>query len=366
MAARARAAFPVVLLAAALTFAACSDDTATATAPRVAPAHGRADVAPIAIDSFNLLSDSIPGTYSGTGWIILHAAAPAGGAKVVVTSSNSSIGWAVPDTVVVPAGAISNSFTVATQWVPDNTRVTLTATYLGQSRMADFVVKKTFPPDIEVYPRTLDYGQQAVGTVSPQQVFVENSGSGPPLFLGAMSVTGPFTLQSSNCPAILVHVGDYCSVWVSFAPTFAGLQSGSLLISNNSPNSPAAMSLSGTAYVPVPPVPGASVTPTSIGFGSLRIGLATSGRTITLTSTGTGPLVVSSVNLGGNTYDFWLGNDGCSGVTLQHGASCTVAVSFEPTHLGSRAATVTFVHNAGASSVVSLSGTGLKPGAYIP
>jgi len=181
---------------------------------------------------------------------------------------------------------------------------------------------------------------------------------------GAIAISGPFT-QTNDCGASLVHPGDYCRVWVSFAPTIAGLQSGTLLIPNNSANNPAAVSLSGIGYVPTP---GLSVAPMSIGFGSVRLGLATSGRTITVTSTGNAPLIVSSVSLGGaNPGDFWLGNDSCSGVALVPGASCTVAVSFEPLRIGTRTATVTIVHNtAGGSTVVSVGGTGVKSGGYIP
>ena len=283
----------------------------------------------------------------------------------MITSSNRTVAWVSPDSlVVVPAGTTATSFTVRTVPVPFGIGIALSATYLGQTRATNFVVIKDPPPSISVSPGTLSYGQQAVGTVSASQtVFVGNTGN-VPLNLGAIAISGPFT-KTTDCGASLVLPGDYCRVWVSFAPTIAGLQSGTLVIPNNSANNPAAVSLSGIGYVPTP---GLSVAPTSIGFGSVRLGLATSGRTITVTSTGNAPLVVSSVSLGGaNPGDFWLGNDSCSGVALVPGASCTVAVSFEPLRIGTRTATVTIVHNAaGGSTGVSVGGTGVKSGGYIP
>src|SRR5690349_983670 len=85
--ARARVALPILVLSAVATFAACSDDSSTA--PRiVAPPRARADIAPVSIDTFRLLGPSIPGMYSGTARVVLHSPAPAGGATVVVRSSN--------------------------------------------------------------------------------------------------------------------------------------------------------------------------------------------------------------------------------------------------------------------------------------
>lgn len=366
---RARAALSLILLAVVAIAAACTDgpDTGTAPASRLAPPRARADLALPSIDSFRVTPDSVPGGYSATGRVVLHAPAPPGGATVVITSSNRTFAWVSPDSlVVVPAGITATSFTVRTVPLPFDIGITLSATYLGQTRPTNLKVVKAPPPSLSIYPGTLPYGQQAVGTVSAAQtVLVENTGSTPvPLNLGAISISGPFT-QTNNCGASLVLPGDYCRVWVSFAPTLSGLQSGTLLIPNNSPNNPAAVSLSGIGFVPAP---GISVAPTSIGFPSVRLGLATSGRTITVTSTGNAPLIVSSVNLGGaNPADFWLGNDGCSAVALVPGASCTVAVSFEPVRVGTRTATVTIIHNAaGGSTVASVGGTGVKSGGYIP
>ena len=72
------------------------------------------------------------------------------------------------------------------------------------------------------------------------------------------------------------------------------------------------------------PTPWIYVTPTAIGFGSVALGLATSGRVVNIKNTGNGPFVVSSLTLGGtNPSDFSIAADGCSGASLPAGYSCT-------------------------------------------
>jgi hypothetical protein len=75
---------------------------------------------------------------------------------------------------------------------------------------------------------------------------------------------------------------------------------------------------------------------------------ATSGRAVKITNTGTATF-------------------GVSGATLSPGTSCTAYVSFEPLGIGARSAKITIAHNAsGGPVVVSLSGTGVRSGGYIP
>ncbi len=67
---------------------------------------------------------------SSVGMVLLSGAAPAGGVVVVISSSSSSVA-AVPNSVTVPAGATSATFTVTTNSVSQSTNVTITASYDG-------------------------------------------------------------------------------------------------------------------------------------------------------------------------------------------------------------------------------------------
>jgi hypothetical protein len=227
---------------------------------------------------------------------------------------------------------------------------------------------------ISVTPSNLTFGPIQAGTYSAwQQVTITNTGSVNAVWTGFNS-DGPFNLTTdcttgSNYPALAPGVS--CHAWLQFGAGLgsAGTFTGTLIISVNDAASPHVVTLTGIALG----TPAISVTPGSMGFGSVALGTATSGRPLKITNTGSAPLVIGSLTLGGtNPDDFGIwGADNCTGVpavSLSPGQSCTAYVSFEPTRIGARSATVTIAHNApGGSVVVPLSGTGVKgSGGYIP
>ncbi|MHB1835564.1 MAG: carboxypeptidase regulatory-like domain-containing protein, partial [Solirubrobacteraceae bacterium] len=79
---------------------------------------------------------------------------------------------------------------------------------------------------------------------------------------------------------------------------------------------------------------------------------------------GTAPLVISRAALGGaGAGAFRLSADGCSGQTIQPGASCAAAVLFAPTASGAVSATLAFTDDAsGSPHTVALTGTGTTTG----
>ena len=222
----------------------------------------------------------------------------------------------------------------------------------------------TQTPTISVSPGDLYFANQAVGTSSAPKVdTVRNTGTEPvTLYIFGAS---PYPITNNDCPATLAP-NQFCTISIAFAPTTGGLWAGLVMISSNASTVPYVVGLYGTGFVATPAI---SVTPASIGFGSVALGNATSGRVVKITSTGNGPLVISSLTVGGtNPGDFPIWSDGCSGHTLNPGTSCTASVSFEPLGIGTRSATITIAHNASGGPVaVSLSGTGVKGrGGYIP
>jgi len=106
--------------------------------------------------------------------------------------------------------------------------------------------------------------------------------------------------------------------------------------------------------------PAVSLDRSSINFGNRNLGTTSSGVGITVTNTGAGALSVSSVSLGGtNPGDFALSADTCTGTSVGSNGTCTVAVTFTPTALGARSATLSIYDNApGSPQTVALSGTG--------
>jgi hypothetical protein len=100
--------------------------------------------------------------------------------------------------------------------------------------------------------------------------------------------------------------------------------------------------------------------PTSLTFAAQAIGATSDPQSITITNTGNAPLFINSAaTRGTNALDFTQVSDGCSGLTLPAGTSCSVSITFSPTASGARSATFILTDNAGASpQTVPITGTG--------
>jgi hypothetical protein len=109
-----------------------------------------------------------------------------------------------------------------------------------------------------------------------------------------------------------------------------------------------------------PPV--AILSATSLTFAKQYLNSSSAAQTVTVSHTGNA-LIVSSSTLGGtNWQDFAEGVDCGFSVPLGPGVTCPIALTFTPTALGTRAATLTIVDNATNSpQTVSLSGVGAQP-----
>ena len=84
-------------------------------------------------------------------------------------------------------------------------------------------------------------------------------------------------------------------------------------------------------------------------------------QSVTVTNTGTANLTISAVTTGGtNAGDFAKSADTCTGATVTPESTCTVSVTFTPTYVGSRTASLNFTGIApNNSQMVTLSGFGI-------
>jgi hypothetical protein len=244
----------------------------------------------------------------------------------------------------------------------------------GENPIFEVIGQAVLPGCINIAPVTLSFGDQAVNTTStpPLQVTLTNTS---PAALNIISVTPTTEFgESDNCViSSPLAVGASCNINVTFSPTAAGPQTGTLTITDSDVGSPQVIDLTGTGTAPV-----ASLS-ANLNFGDQLLNTtSTPALMVTLTNTGTGNLVVSSsppVTLGGlNPGDYGISSDGCSGATLPPapaaGSSCTVYVTFTPATTGSLPATLTFTDNSGGMSgstqSANLGGTGAVPVAALP
>jgi len=123
-----------------------------------------------------------------------------------------------------------------------------------------------------------------------------------------------------------------------------------------------AVARGGGGGTPPPPAgaPAVSFTPTSLTFGAQAIGTTSAPQSITIANTGNASLFINSAaTRGANPLDFTQVSDGCSGLTLAAGASCSVSITFSPTATGTRSATFILTDNAANSpQTVPITGTG--------
>jgi hypothetical protein len=106
----------------------------------------------------------------------------------------------------------------------------------------------------------------------------------------------------------------------------------------------------------------ATVSPTSLTFGSQALGTKSAAKTVTLTNTGTSLLEILSISFSGTNSKDFIQTNTCGG-SVAAGKACTISVSFQPTADGTRAATMNIADNTNNSpQKVTLSGTGTGAG----
>ena len=216
-------------------------------------------------------------------------------------------------------------------------------------------------PVAVVSPVSLAFGNQLVGTTSLAKIVtLTNAGSaGSTLNVNTKLITGANAnnfAQTNNCGASLA-AGASCTFSITFTPSAVGARGATLSVGTSDPVNPTVSSaLSGTGTAPV-----AVVSPTSLAFGNQKQQTTSAPKTVTLSNTGTAPLTINSILIGGTNSGDFARTTTC-GATLPAGANCSINVTFRPTKKGGRAATLTVTDNSNAvansKQQVSLTGTG--------
>jgi hypothetical protein len=187
-------------------------------------------------------------------------------------------------------------------------------------------------------------------TLSGTQLRVEGSGAlpnhaisvDPGAVPGRSDASGAFKVQSSS------YSSPTCQVTVS-----DGATSASARLTGCTPTGPAPPPSGGAGAI--------ALSPTSLAFAARDTGTTSAPQSVTVANTGTAPVLINSAaTRGANPLDFTQVADGCSGVSLAAGTSCSVSITFSPTQAGARSATFT-VTAAGSPYTAAISGTGTTP-----
>jgi hypothetical protein len=170
------------------------------------------------------------------------------------------------------------------------------------------------------------------------------------LVVSAIKAGGNF-LERTDCGTGLLP-GQHCNLTVIFRPPSFGSFAGMLTITDNAPNSPQIVTLSGKGTA-------LSVSPSSLEFGNQTDRTTSSPLTVTLTNHLTSSAIaISNIGIHGANSASFAETNSC-GASLAAGASCTITVDFTPQGKGKKSSTL-FIPNNGGNNPweVLLHGTG--------
>src|SRR5260370_27309621 len=101
--------------------------------------------------------------------------------------------------------------------------------------------------------------------------------------------------------------------------------------------------------------PSISLNPTALTYGVQAVATASTAQTVTVTNSGTAPLIMGTVATTGDFNE----TDNCAGTTIAVNQTCAIQVRFLPTATGNRGGLLTVYGNvAGGQATAALSGTG--------
>lgn len=228
----------------------------------------------------------------------------------------------------------------------------------GQKRVTLVGVAVIDGPVFVATPNPLDFGTVALPSSPPppQDVTITNSGNQDLRIIGDLTINPDdnWAIQNDGCKDATIAPGAAgCVVQVFFNPRMTGKQSALLTFITN------AGTHTVTATVEVTGA-GLTVSPDAVDFGPVAVGTNSPATTITVTSTGDVSLLTDPAFVDGpDASQFQITEDGCTGVPVEPGQSCTLKVRFNPTGAGNAVADINLYSNAPPNlQYVPLSGTG--------
>jgi len=264
----------------------------------------------------------------------------------VAAGANCTITVTYSPTVASPV--FGGALVITDNAVPSPQTVTLT----GAGTPAGPAI--TFTPS-----NGLAFGNQLVGTKSTAStITLTNTGS---VALSITSIalggTNPHQfLETNTCGSTLGPNNSTCTVSVQYYPTSNFAASAILKVTDNAPNSPQSVPLTGTGTA------AATLAPATYSFASVPDG-STGTHNFVLTVASGATLTPANTAITGSA-NFTVTSNNCSG-TLASLATCTIQVSWTPTTTTAEVATTLTVTDSNANKYTSaLSGTGLPAAAF--
>jgi hypothetical protein len=195
---------------------------------------------------------------------------------------------------------------------------------------------------VSVTPSSLIFAAQNVGTRSTGLKVTVTNLSSSIVTMGSIAITGinagDFTDGDGCGPAL--GVNKSCTVTVYFDPAAAGARAASLNIAMTVPAGTQSVNLTGTGTQAA-----ATLSTTTLNFGTVKDLTTSAPMNVTLTNTGTGALTITLINING-TNSAWFAETNTCGSSVAAGASCTISVTATPKGKATGTATLNVHDNA--------------------
>jgi YVTN family beta-propeller protein len=269
-------------------------------------------------------------------------------------SADTCTGTSVP-----PGGACTVSITV-TPTGTGSRSASLTFADNSSDSPQSIILSGTAPgSQASLSAVNLNFGNQLTNTTSTAQTETITSSGATNLVISTVMIggtnSGDFSKGVDTCTGATIQPGNTCTVSVTFTPSATGIRSALLTVTDNSPNNPQLIMLSGTGTAPA-----VSLSTPTLGFGNQPETTTSAPLVETVTNSGTANLIISTVTMSGtNARDFAKSGDTCTGATVPPSGTCTVSAAFTPPATGSFSASMSIADNASNSpQAVALTGSG--------
>jgi hypothetical protein len=303
--------------------------------------------------------DQLVGSTSATQTVTLTNA---GTAKLTVGAITTTPDFTHPSKTCIATLAAGSSCTISVAFAPKAAGV-LTGTVTAGANGTVALSGTGIVPSASITPATYTFKNQQVDTTSAVETFTYTNTGLVSITVSSVTLTGAaatnYAIASDPCTGVTLAAGATCDVGVTFTPSVAKNRVATLTVTDETGGAAkATASLSGTGVAATASLSG------NAAFGSQQVGVTSPAQTLTYQNTGLGTISVNSAALSGKAAtDYVIAADTCTAATLAALASCSIGLTFTPSAVGSRAASLTVTDSTGGATAqhLSLSGTGVAP-----
>ena len=211
-------------------------------------------------------------------------------------------------------------------------------------------------PEFVIAPTSLDFGAVGVGVPSMLQATVSNPGTDPLEITGITSSDAQFTYTPATAT---IPAGGNQIFDITFTPTSLGTQSADIEFTHNAPTSPDILPVTGVGADAGPTF---GVSPTSLAYGVVLVGLAPV-QTLTVRNDGlSNDLSIASASTTNAEYTVDPNPPTTFPIVITPGTTYDFDVTFAPLVAGTSNGDVEFVHDGTTSpDAVPVTGIGFIP-----